>query len=456
MNLLRKLTGGEERSSLSMDQWAEWFKFNGLNYTGIPQTLTGDKESIPSNFEGYVQNVYKANGPVFAIMLVRLMIFSEARFAFRREVEAGPAELFSDRRLRVLEKPWVGGTTGDLMARAIQDADLAGNHYAHRTRDLNGQPRIRRLRPDWVTIVLGSNQDPEHAGWALDSEVVGYIYQPGGPTSRQEPIALAAEEVAHFAPIPDPIANYRGMSWLTPVIREIQGDKAMTVHKNKFLENGATPNLVVQLDARIGKEMFDRWVEAFEDQHKGYLNAYKTLYLGGGADVTPVGTDMEQLDFKAVQGSGETRLAAAGGVSPVIVGFSEGLQGSSLNAGNYGQARRRLSDGTMRPLWRNIAGSYATLVNEPRNARLWYDDRDISFLQEDLKDAAEIQSQQARTITRLSDGGFDPDSVIKAVTSGDFTRLKHTGLHSVQLQPAGEDDPDDSDPDDPDQDDNDD
>lgn len=454
MNLLRRLTGGEERAdALSLDQWAEWFKFNGLNYTGLNQTLTSDQEDIPSNFEGYVNQAYKANGPIFAIMLVRQSIFSETRFAYRRELEGRPAELFSDRRLRTLEKPWVGGTTGDLLSRAIQDADLAGNHYAHRTTDLNGQPRIRRLRPDWVTIVLGSNQDPDDAGWALDAEVVGYIYHPGGPNNRRkDPIALAAEEVAHFAPIPDPIANYRGMSWLTPVIREIAGDKAMTVHKNKFLENGATPNLVVQLDSKIGKDAFDRWVEAFEDQHKGYLNAYKTLYLGGGADVTPVGADFKEIEFKAVQGSGETRLAAAGGVSPVIVGFSEGLQGSSLNAGNYGQARRRLADGTMRPLWRNIAGSYATLVEEPDDAHLWYDDRDISFLQEDLKDTAEIQHQHARTITRLSDGGFDPDSVIEAVTSGDFTRLKHTGLHSVQLHPADPDEP----PDDPDQDDDDD
>ena len=63
-----------------------------------------------------------------------------------------------------------------------------------------------------------------------------------------------------------------------------------------------------------------------------------------------------------------TRLAAAAGIPPVVVGFSEGMQGSSLNAGNYSAARRRMADGTMRPLWRNAARSLATLLNVPDRA----------------------------------------------------------------------------------------
>ena len=37
----------------------------------------------------------------------------------------------------------------------------------------------------------------------------------------------------------------------------------------------------------------------------------------------------------------------------------------------------------------------------------------------------------------LVDGGFDPDSVIAAVTTGDMTLLTHSGTLSVQLQPPG-------------------
>ena len=79
-----------------------------------------------------------------------------------------------------------------------------------------------------------------------------------------------------------------------------------------------------------------------------------------------------------------------------------------------------------------------TLVPPPDGgSRLWYDDRDVSFLQEDVLDAADIRSRDAQTMRTLVDGGFDPQSVIDAVTTGDMTRLTHTGTLSVQLQPPG-------------------
>jgi phage portal protein BeeE len=219
------------------------------------------------------------------------------------------------------------------------------------------------------------------------------------------------------------------------------GDGGYTAHKLKFLEQGATVNLVVSLDKDITATAFESWVDAMDKDHKGLVNAYKTLYLGGGATPTAIGSDMVQMDFKAVQGAGETRIAAAAGVPPVVVGFSEGLQGSSLNAGNYSAARRRLADLTMRPLWRNAAGSLASIVPVPTDAELWYDDRDIAFLQEDMKDAADIQQADALTIRQLVDAGFKPETVVDAVTAGDLKRLVHTGLFSVQLQEPGQPDP---------------
>jgi hypothetical protein len=91
----------------------------------------------------------------------------------------------------------------------------------------------------------------------------------------------------------------------------------------------------------------------------------------------------------------------------------------------------------MRPLWRNAAGSLARIINVPAGAELWYDDRDIPALREDEKDAADIQQSQAITIRELINAGYEPDSVVKAVTAGDYNQLKHTGMVSVQLQEPG-------------------
>jgi hypothetical protein len=151
---------------------------------------------------------------------------------------------------------------------------------------------------------------------------------------------------------------------------------------------------------------------------------------------------MKQLDFKATQGAGETRIAAAAGVGAILANLSEGMQGSSLNAGNYGSAKRRFADGTMRPLWRNAAASLAVLLKPPPGGgivRLWYDTRDIAFLREDEKDTAEIQAKTAQAMRTLTDAGWTADSVKAWVQSGgDWATLQHSGLYSVQLLPPGE------------------
>lgn len=435
--MLARLFEKPTESRYTLDDYAAWmndsmFNFNGWGYpvVGVNTTMTGQvSEPIGANFQGHVEGALKANGPVFALLLVRLAVFSQARFQFRRLNQGRPGDLFGTPALVPLEQPWVGGTTGHLLARMIGDVDLAGNFYAARSKN-----EILRMRPDWVDILL----EPRTTEFGtVGRRKVGYLYYEGGNRDRKASAVFLPDEVAHWAPIPDPTAEYRGMSWLTPVIREIQGDSAYTKHKLKFVDNAATPNLAVKLSDKVLPKVFDEFVERMEGQNRGIANAYKTLYLGGGADVTVVGANMQQLDFKVVQGAGETRLAAAAGVGAVMAQFSEGLAGSSLNAGNYSAARRRFADVTMRHLWQDACGALAPLVQAPPGAQLWYDADDIPFLQEDAKDAADIFNTRAIAIRTLVDGGYDPDSVVKAAVALDPSLLKHTGKLSVQLQDPG-------------------
>jgi hypothetical protein len=399
---------------------------------GYTTTYGVDKaEPIGDTFCDYVIGGLQGNGVVWSIERVRVSVFSEVRFQFQSFAKGRPGDLFGTQDLNLLERPWVGGTTGDLAARMILDADMAGNFFAA---EMDGE--VVRMRPDWVEIVLTERYDPRsgnQVGWKR----LGYMYFEGGKQGGLKPAVFLPDEVVHFAPMPDPLATWRGMSWLTPVVREVMADTQSTKHKLKFFENAATPNLAVSLPREISPDLFNDFVEKMDAAHKGSTNAYKTLYTGGGADVTVVGADMRQLDFKVTQGAGESRLAAAGGIHPAIVGLSEGLQGSSLNAGNFGAARRLVADGTMRPLWRNAAGSLETLVPPPSGSRLWYDARDVAFLREDAKDEAEIAQTDAQTITNLVKEGFTWQSSKAAVLARNMDLLEHTGLISVQLQAPG-------------------
>jgi HK97 family phage portal protein len=396
-----------------------------------PQFLySKNKQEPPDGFAATVRGYYRDNGVIFAVANARMMLFSDARFQFRQVRNGHPGDLFGTDALQLLEEPWPNGTTGDLLSRAIQNADLTGNFYA-----VLDKGQLRLPNPLWMSIVLGSNMDADSPADAYDAEVIGYMYLPGGPQSRKPPVALTVEQVAHWAPIPDPLYHYRGMSWLTPVIRETMSDNAATDHKRQFFENAATPQLSVKVAEGTNQESFQRFKDRWQEELEGVGNAYRTVFLDPGADLTVIGKDLRQVDFKQVQGAGETRIAAAAGVPPIIVGLSEGLAAATYS--NYALAMKRFNDLTMAPLWRSFAASLAPLVQVPARAELWYDTRQIAALADTARDRAEIAQLQVAMVHTLIASGYVPDSAAEFIETGyDWSTLDHTGLPSVQLQPA--------------------
>lgn len=440
-SIFQRVFGSDSESRdrpISMSEWADMFSLdNSLvgGFAAVP--VNASSETLANDFAGYVRGAYKDSGVVFAVQLARMLVFTEMRFTFRKVEDGRLGDYFTSPELDVLNRPWHNATTGDLLARAMQDTDFGGNHYAV-IEGVGDDRRVRRLRPDWVDIVLTEAPDK-----AVRSDVAGYVYKPGGTTDidlwEVYPIDGSNGDIAHWSPIPDPEAQFRGMSWLTPVIREALADKAATKHKLKFFENAATPNLSISLKETVPEEQFTRFMKKMQESHRGVDNAYKTLYLGGGADVKVLGANMQQMDFKSVQGVSETRICAAGRVHPSIVGMSEGLQGSSLNDGNFKAARNLFGDGCLRPLWRSLCAAYQPLVDIPEGSELWFDDRDISFLREDMLELASLRAKDAEAITKIAMSGGTFESAVEWVRTNDIRELDASGLFSVQLLAPGAD-----------------
>lgn len=392
-------------------------------------TIPGEKsEKVVDTHLGYANGVYKVNSPVFSVSMARARLFSEMRFAFRRQgTFGGGNDLEHTSALTLLEKP--GGrrsaeTTQSLLTRMEQDVTTAGTAFLALSEDGD---RIMRRRPDWMEFILSAPPDE-----AMESDIVGYRYTLGGPWSGGRSKLYVLGECIHWAPIPDPEASYRGMSWLSPIIEEFQSDRQATRHKLKFFENGATPNIIMVAPPTLTPDQFAEYARKSREASAGTENAYKTLHVGGGVDPRVVGADFKQIDFRATQGAGETRIAMAGGVPPIIVGMSEGL--SSATYSNYGQARRAFADTWGSNQWRSACAAVAPLVQVPDGSELWYDTKDIPFLREDVKDLATVQSQQMATINAALASGWSADSAKAAVLAEDFSLLKHSGLMSVQLQ----------------------
>lgn len=378
-------------------------------------------------FETYARNAYGAmgdagNAVVFACIGRRMSVFSEAAFKWRR---LSNKQVYGDPDLKKLEKPWPGGSSGALLVRAEQDVSLAGNAYIRDTGD-----GLERLRPDWVTIVSAIELD--QLGEQV-RRVIGYAYNPTGDPSRDAAF-YPADEVAHWAPIPDPLANFRGMSWLTPLIREINADVRMAEFRDAYFRNAATANVVITYKDKVAPERIERIRTMMAARHAGPENAFGTMVFDEGADLSVVGSNMEGAAFDALQAAGETRICAAAGVPAIVAGMREGLQASAI--GEYQQALRAFSDMTMRPNWRSFCAALETVVPPLPGAQLWFDTSDVSALQQGEKDAADTSFQQVQAIAQLVMQGFTPESSVAAVVAGDMSLLVHTGVMSVQVQQA--------------------
>lgn len=381
--------------------------------------------------------------PAFAAEMVRALVLSQARFTFRsRPSSGGQRKTFGTRDLQLLERPWPNATTGELISRMEWSAGLTGNAYVtNRTRG-----RLRVLRPDWVAIVYGSQQEPEDAAYALDGELLGYVYANGGLNVTgngvtagivNRAMTLLPDEVAHWSPIPDIEGGGIGQSWITPALRDMQADQLATEHKLQFWKNGASPSMIVKGIPAMTKAQFDEIVDAMESAHAGVRNAFKTLYLTAGADATVVGSNFQQMDLKNITALGETRVSFLSRVPASVLGISEGLAGSALNAGNFGMARRIFADTWIYPTLQDLSASLAPLVRVPNDADLWFDTSDMPILREDSKDAAEIEQIKQASIVAYVNAGFTPESAVAAVLNGDVSLLRHSNLLSVQLQAPG-------------------
>jgi HK97 family phage portal protein len=235
------------------------------------------------------------------------------------------------------------------------------------------------------------------------------------------PHIFTVDEVAHWAPNPDPEAKFKGMSWLTPVAREINADLGMTQYKQQYLNNAASPNILIKYSQRLGDATVKRIRERVESKHSGIENAFGTLVLDEGADVTIIGNTFEQMNFATVQAAGENRILIASGVPGIVVGSKEGLMAATYS--NYEQAMRRFADITMRPLWRSACAALAKLVTVPTGSRLWYNTTDIAALRQGEKEMADTMLVHANAAKALKDAGYKPDSIIDALSSGDLTLL---------------------------------
>jgi hypothetical protein len=411
------------------------FSYNGHPYPldGFSSSMSGSPVEVSmADFASTVRSIHSSSGVVNAAIAARALVLSQIHFKFRNLSNDG--RLFGTPALLPLEATGSDYNRQTMLTRIESDVAYHGNAYNRRLVD----GRMRHLRPDWLQILIGSNERPDDPRMAADAEKIGYVYKPGGAASSHPGQFLGLSEVAHWAPEPHPLSNFMGEAWVTAVWREIAADMQGTDHVSKFFDNAATPNMVAKAPPEVvTTDQFNEWVDAFDGAHRGAINSWKTIYAQSGTDIAVVGSQLGDIHMNDLQGGFETRVAARSRVPATVLLIREGMQGSALNAGNYSQTRRLWADSWFSPYAQGLCASFESIITTPTGTELTFDPDRVLLLQEDQQDAANILASQSQTIRTLVDAGYKPDTAIAAVTAGDLSLLEHSGLYSVQLQPPG-------------------
>jgi hypothetical protein len=188
------------------------------------------------------------------------------------------------------------------------------------------------------------------------------------------------------------------------------------------MENACTPNMVIRYPIKMHPGTIDSVRERITARYGGVDNAFKTMILDQGADLTVVGSNLEQLDFANVAEAGAQRILSAAGVPPLLVGL-ETIKGAGKS---YEEVIRRFADLAMRPEWRSACGAFEAIVpgGVPSGVRLWVDTGDIAALQDGEQVRAQVTLIRAQAALALVQAGATLESAVTAIEAGDMSQLE--------------------------------
>jgi hypothetical protein len=221
--------------------------------------------------------------------------------------------------------------------------------------------------------------------------------------------AFAGDAIIEYGSVNLSVAIAVEDGLVTPVIRDVNADSAMTAYKTMYMDHGS-PVTAVKYDRPMKPETIDYLIARIKAKYGGVTNAWNPLVFDQGADPI-LSAGLDQLDFRNIQAGGELRICAAAGVSPILIGLR------SADGGDYESAMRQLADMQMRPRWRSACASLQKLVTVPRDSQLWFDTSDIAALQAAETEKAQVTQVSAAAMLTFIQAGMTPESTITAVTS---------------------------------------
>jgi len=291
------------------------------------------------DYEGLATEGYTKNSPIFTAIQFKARAIGSIPLRAYIGTQDNPEPAPDRHPLAVLlRRPNRVQGISQFLTLSHVYLNLSGDVFIGLVRERTGIQAMYTLRPDRVNILMG----PEG--------LAGYRWIPSGGTI-QDAVHFLPEDLVHIK-YPNPLDPWEGVGYgLSPLCsaaRSADVDNAATDFLKIFFEGGALFMGLLETDQNLSEAEIATIQTRWGERYGGYRNwAERVGVLARGLKYTPIVPTFDQMSFDTLDERNESRILAALGVPPILVGARVGLTHSTYS--NYAQARLAVWEDTLIP-----------------------------------------------------------------------------------------------------------
>lgn len=292
----------------------------------------GDPLYPDPNFENNAHYGFENNELVYACVMENATSLPDAPFrVFGPDGQGDPREDHPLRRLIASPNPVT--TEFELIELTSIYMDLAGIAFWEVVTDRAGRPyEIWPVRPDRIALWPNGN-----------TYRYGYILEGGKIVPLDHVLAFK---------LPSPTNPALGQAPMRAANRATALDNEATDFVKSLLQNHAVPGVVIEVEQKIDEDLTTRLTSKWLERFSGHMRG-TPAFLQKGMKVHTLGLNLGDLEFPDLRTISESRICAAFGVPPILVGAKVGLDRSTF--ANYAEARRSYWEESLIPRQKRMA-----------------------------------------------------------------------------------------------------
>ncbi len=230
----------------------------------------------------------------------------------------------------------------------------------------------------WVTVKSGESED------GVSRLYKAFVLK----QAPKDDIAVPPRDMI-YSRFVDPATMIEGVGPLQAAIKDYQLDSEREDYLVEMLTNLKMPGLLIHSPVELTvKQRSDMKAYLHDNVGKGARG--NELLLEGEGVTAEILSPLKDLDWPGFSAMTETRICAAFGVSPLLVGVRVGIEHSTYS--NYEIARRALYQDTLVPFWKMLGAVFTRSLlrqegEETLEVRFNLDN--VKALQEDATERAQ-------------------------------------------------------------------